>query len=231
MKYFIDMCILTTMNTRKVNNIRYASIRNMDISNGEGVGVALFVQGCRFHCYNCFNTETWDFNGGKEWTPEVKEKFLELIDRPYIKRVSILGGEPLADENLDGVLDLVTEINKRYNFQKVDSANPCKMGVSEVENANEIRLLFPNKTIWIYSGYTWESMVYTRMPRPPKHSAEEFLHWNQRMEIISKCDILVDGRYIDSQRDITLKWRGSSNQRVIDIQKSLKQNRIILYCE
>ena len=121
--------------------MRYASIRELDISNGEGVGVALFVQGCHFHCYNCFNSETWDFNGGKEWTPEVKEKFLELIDRPYIKRVSILGGEPLADENLDGVLDLVTEINKRYNFQKVDSANPYKMGVSEVDFANKMHIL------------------------------------------------------------------------------------------
>ena len=97
-------------NIRKVNNIHYASIRNLDISNGEGIGVSLFVQGCPFnpHCTNCFNPETWDFNGGKEWTTEVKEKFLELIDRPYIKRVSILGGEPLADENLDGGLELVT---------------------------------------------------------------------------------------------------------------------------
>ena len=87
--------------------MRYASIRELDISNGEGVGVALFVQGCNFHCYNCFNTETWDFNGGKEWTQEIEDKLIELASRPYIKRLSILGGEPLADENLDGVLHLV----------------------------------------------------------------------------------------------------------------------------
>ena len=209
-----------------MNNIHYASIRNLDISNGEGVGVALFVQGCNFHCYNCFNTETWDFNGGKEWTQEVKEKFLELIDRPYIKRVSILGGEPLADENLDDVLDLVTEINKRYNFQKVDSANPCKMGVSEVENPDRFRLSLPNKSIWLYSGYTFdyimEGIGYD------ENGAFFFLdNDKKRYEIISKCDVLVDGRYIDSQRNPSKKWAGSDNQRVILIPESLKQGKVI----
>lgn len=111
--------------------------------------------------------------------------------------------DPLSEENLDKIL----------------------------ETAYKIRFSLPNKSIWIYSGYTLESIVYTRMPRPPKHSAEEFLHWNQRMEIISKCDVMVDGRYIDSQRDITLKWRGSSNQRVIDTRKSLEQNKVVLYCD
>ena len=213
-----------------MNNIHYASIRNLDISNGEGIGVALFVQGCHFHCYNCFNTETWDFNGGKEWTQEVKEKFLELIDRPYIKRVSILGGEPLADENLDDVLDLVTEINKRYNFQKVDSANPCKMGVSEVENPDKIRLSFPNKSIWLYSGYTFdyimEGIGYD------ENGAFFFLdNDKKRYEIISKCDVLVDGRYIDSQRNPSKKFAGSDNQRIIEIRKSLEQNKIVLHCD
>ena len=211
-----------------MNNIHYASIRNLDISNGEGIGVALFVQGCHFHCYNCFNTETWDFNGGKEWTPEVKEKFLELIDKSYIKRVSILGGEPLADENLDDILDLVTEINKRYNFQKVDFANPYKMGVSEVKNSDEIRLLCPNKSIWIYSGYRWEDIMKY------EYGAKYIDNFNTdalRQCIVSKCDVLVDGRYIDSQRNPSKKWAGSDNQRVIDIRKSLEQNKIILYCD
>ncbi len=162
----------------------------------------------------------------------VENVIVDYILKSNDERIVIndfIQGEPLADENLDDVLNLVTEINKRYNFQKVDSANPCKMGVSEVENANEIRLLFPNKSIWIYSGYTWESIVYSRMPHPPKHSPEEFLHWNQRMEIVSKCDVLVDGQYIDSQRDITLRWKGSKNQRVIDCKKSLEQNKVVLY--
>ena len=205
--------------------MRYASIRELDISNGEGVGVALFVQGCHFHCYNCFNIDTWDFNGGKEWTPEVKEKFLELIDKPYIKRVSILGGEPLADENLDGVLDLVTEINKRYNFQKVDSANPLKSRVSEVENADKIRLLSGRKNIWLYSGFRWSEIFNDSV-----YLTKDCAGWKRR-EIVKQCTVMVDGRYVESQRNITLKWCGSSNQKVIDISKSLQQNKIILYCE
>ena len=94
--------------------MRYAQIRNMDISNGENIGVSLFVQGCRFKCKNCFNKETWDFSGGKEWTKEIESKFFELIDRPYIKRISILGGEPLADENAEEVLNLIKEIKGRF---------------------------------------------------------------------------------------------------------------------
>ena len=211
----------------EVRSMRYAQVRSMDISNGEGIGVSLFVQGCPFnpHCYNCFNTETWDFNGGKEWTQEVKEKFLELIDKPYIKRVSILGGEPLADENLDDVLDLVTEINKRYNFQKVDSANPCKMGVSEDKNSDEIRLSFPNKSIWIYSGYRWSEIFNDGV-----YLTKDCAGWKRR-EIIKQCNVLIDGRYIDSQRNPSKKWAGSDNQRVIDIRKSLEQNKVILYCD
>lgn len=214
-------------NIRKVNNIHYASIRNLDISNGEGVGVALFVQGCPFnpHCYNCFNPDTWDFNGGKEWTTEVKEKFLELIDRPYIKRVSILGGEPLADENLDDVLDLVTEINKRYNFQKVDSANPCKMGVSEDKNADEIRLSLPNKSIWLYSGYDYQKV----MRQLPNLATKENYNMYKRQQIIKQCTVMVDGRYIDSQRNLSKKWAGSDNQRVLDIQQSLQKGEIVLW--
>lgn len=90
--------------------MRYAQIRSMDISNGEGVGVSLFVQGCPFHCNGCFNPETWDFNGGNEWTKTEELKFLELVNRPYIKRVSILGGEPLCKENAEGVLRLIAQI-------------------------------------------------------------------------------------------------------------------------
>ncbi len=190
------------MNTRRVINIRYAQIRNLDLSNGKEIGVALFVQGCRFRCPNCFNPETWDFNGGKEWTEEIENKFLELAARPYIKRISILGGEPLADENLDGVLNLV----------------------------NEIRLLFGHaKTIWLYTGYTWESIMEYQYPDDViGFSDDEVRCMYKRQQIINQCDVLVDGRYIDSQRDITLKWRGSSNQRVIDTQKSLQKGEIVL---
>ena len=203
--------------------MRYASIRELDISNGEGVGVALFVQGCRFACKNCFNPNTWDFNGGKEWTNEVKDKFLELIDRPSIKRVSLLGGECLADENLDDVLDLVTEINKRYNIpQDIVCNNNSDSNILN-ENSDEIRLSLPNKSIWLYTGYTWDQIFTDGV-----FLTRDCAGWKRR-EIVKQCNILVDGRYIDSERDITLKWKGSKNQRVIDVQQSLQQNRIVLY--
>ena len=99
--------------------MRYSQIRSLDISNGEGVGVALFIQGCNLRCKNCFNSETWDFNGGKEWTEEVKNKFMELINKPYITRVSILGGEPLAYKNVNDVLNIVNEIRISYPDKKI----------------------------------------------------------------------------------------------------------------
>lgn len=187
--------------------MRYASIRNLDISNGENVGVSLFVQGCPFHCHNCFNSNTWDFNGGKEWTPQIKERFIQLIDRPYIKRISFLGGECLADQNLHEVLQLI----------------------------KEIRNLFPNKTIWLYTGYSWENIMNYKSCSSDNfdYIEESYVDglYEMRKEIISLCDIVVDGEYIDEKRDLTLKWRGSSNQRVIDVKQTLAKNKIVLYCD
>lgn len=180
--------------------MRYASIRSLDISNGEGVGVSLFVQGCPFHCKNCFNSDTWDFNGGKEWTEKTKNKFMELIDRPYIKRVSFLGGECLADQNLDEVLKLT----------------------------KQIRISFPEKTIWLYTGYELSEII--KQEQHEKVSGIPDV-WSKRWEIIKLCNIVIDGEYIDEQKDITLKWRGSKNQMVIDVKQSLAQNKIILYCD
>ena len=192
-------------------NIRYAQIRECDVSNGEGIGVALFVQGCRFRCPNCFNAETWDFHGGKEWIQEVKNKFLELSNRPYIKRISILGGEPLAEENLDDVLDLV----------------------------NRIRLSLPQKSIWLYTGYKvigisdgfWvvEPNVITDKILDPDKLVKGINDSKKRSDIILKCDVLIDGRYIDSQRNLTLKWCGSENQRVINIKESLQKGEVVLW--
>lgn len=178
----------------------YASIRNLDISNGEGVGVSLFVQGCDRHCFNCFNPNTWDFNGGKEWTEETKNKFIKLIDRPYINRISILGGEPLAEQNLDEVLSLI----------------------------KEIRISFPKKTIWLYTGYELSKII--KQEQHEKVSGIPDV-WSKRWEIIKLCNIVVDGEYIDEQKDLTLKWRGSKNQHVIDVKQSLAQNKMVLYCD
>lgn len=216
--------------------MRYASIRNLDISNGANIGVALFVQGCdrNPHCKNCFNSETWDFNGGKEWTEKTKNKFMELIDRPYIKRISILGGEPLAEQNLDDVLSLIKEIREKYPIsQNPNSENIGKSRVLGDENSKEIRISFPEKSIWLYTGFEWNSlMAKICQPTFPDKDFERIIEIHKkRQEIISLCDVLVDGEYIDEQKDLTLKWRGSKNQNCIDIKQSLTQNKIVLYCD
>lgn len=172
--------------------MRYAQIIPFEVCNGKGAGTSLFTQGCRFHCKNCFNKETWDFNGGKEWTNEIENKFFELVNRPYIKRVSILGGEPLAEENVHDVFDIIVKL-------KVD---------------------YPEKNIWLYTGYQFEDIINNSLK-----NTETTL----REKVVKMCDVLVDGRYIDKLRDLTLKFRGSSNQRVISVKESLKENKIVLY--
>ena len=216
--------------------MRYAQIRSMDISNGEGVGVSLFVQGCDRHCFNCFNSETWDFNGGKEWTEETKNKFMELINRPYIRRISILGGEPLAEQNLDGVLSLIKEIREKYPIsQNLNSENVGKSGVLEDEKSKEIRISFPEKTIWLYTGFRWNYIMnYQPVETDDFDYIEESYNdglMEKRKQIISLCNIVVDGEYIDEQKDLSLKFRGSKNQRVINVKQSLAQNKIVLYCD
>lgn len=183
--------------------MRYASIRKMDISNGEGIGVTLFVQGCHFHCHNCFNPETWDFEGGKEWNDDTRNKFIEIINKPYIKRISILGGEPLAEENVYDVLDLLVQIKKFY----------------------------PKKSIWLYTGYKIED-IFPCLQRQKVSTGEFNEKVIIRQEIVRLCDVLIDGQYDDSLKDISLHWKGSSNQRVINVDESIKKmESIVLYGE
>lgn len=111
--------------------MRYSLIREMDISNGFGIGISLFVQGCHFHCQGCFNQETWDFNDGKEWNDEIKNKFIKLAAKEYVKRISLLGGEPLCDENVNEILSLIKDLKKSY----------------------------PNKQIWLYTGYNFYEIL------------------------------------------------------------------------
>ena len=162
--------------------MRYASIRKLDISNGEGLGVTLFTQGCPFHCKNCFNPETHDFDGGKEYTIDTKNAIVSLINRAQIKRFSILGGEPLIERNKEDMIDLCSSIK-------------------------EIR---PDIKIWIYTGNIFENV---------KNDWYELLY--------NYVDVLVDGPYVDSKRDLRLKFRGSSNQRVIDIHKTYCEDKVI----
>ena len=146
--------------------MRYASLRSMDISDGEGIGISLFVQGCHFHCKNCFNQSTWDFNGGEEFTSDIKQKMFKLLDKPYVTRISILGGEPLSPPNRQEVIDL------------------CK----------EIKQIFSNKIIWLYTGYLKEDI--------------------DDSGVLDYIDVLVDGQYEDDKRNLRLQFRGSSNQRI-----------------
>ena len=183
--------------------MNYAQIRSMDISNGEGIGVSLFVQGCDFHCKNCFNSETWEFSKGQEWNDKTKNQFLKLIETPFIQRVSILGGEPLHPQNVQNVLKIV----------------------------DEIRVSYPTKNIWLYTGYTWEEIWIKdniKTAYKVKDMREKAIR-NLRRQVVRMCDVLIDGRYVDELRDISLHWRGSSNQRVINVQETLKQNQIVLW--
>lgn len=164
--------------------MKYAKIRKMDISNGEGVRVSLFVQGCSFHCKNCFNQETWDFNGGKEFTTAEIQKIIELANKDYIAGLSVLGGEPLHNNNVDEVFHIVATFKEK----------------------------FPNKDIWLWTGFKFEDAIKD----------------SKRKLILRNIDVLIDGQFEEDKKDITLKWRGSSNQRVIDCKKSLAENKVIL---
>lgn len=158
--------------------MRYNLIRKMDISNGPGVRVSIFMQGCEFHCKNCFNPETWDFNDGKEFTDDTINKVLELCDKKEIKGLSILGGEPMHKTNIEGTTKLAKVFKEKY----------------------------PEKNLWMWSGFKYEDI--------------------KDKEVFKYVDVLVDGQFKDELRDPTLKWKGSSNQRVIDIKESRKQNKV-----
>ena len=161
--------------------MRYNKIRKMDISNGPGVRVSIFMQGCTFNCKNCFNSETHDFNGGKEFNDDTINRILELCDNDNIKGLSILGGEPMHPKNIDGT----TKLAKIFK-----------------EN-------FSDKDLWVWTGFLFDKDLKDK-------------------EVLKYIDVLVDGQYVDELHNPTLRWKGSSNQRVIDVQKSLKQNEIIL---
>ena len=160
--------------------MRYNKIRKMDISNGPEVRVSIFLQGCAFHCEECFNPETWDFDGGREFTDKTIEKVLELCKPDYIKGLTILGGEPMHPRNIDGTIKL----------------------------AKAFKEMYPNKNLWCWTGYTFETII--------------------NKEILEYADVLVDGQFKIKLFDPRLKWRGSSNQRVIDVKKSLKENKVVL---
>ena len=177
--------------------MNYHNITYPDMNNGDGLRVVLWLSACSHHCYNCQNPQTWDVNSGIPFDESAKEELFRELDKDYISGLTLSGGDPLHEANLDGVLDLV----------------------------NEIRLLFPNKSIWIYSGYRWSEIFNDGV-----YLTKECAGWKRR-EIVKKCTVMVDGRYIDSQRNPSKKWAGSDNQHVIDISQSITQNKLVLYCD
>ena len=161
--------------------MRYSSIRQLDIANGPGCRVSLFIQGCSFHCPGCFNPGTQDFEGGKEFTDDSYEAIIELAKPDHISGLSILGGEPLHPRNREVVLKL----------------------------AKSFKTLYPQKTIWLWTGYRLED-IYEDL-------------------VGSGIDVVVDGRFVEDLKDLRLKYRGSSNQRVIDLNETIRTGDIILY--
>ena len=167
--------------------------------NGDGLRVVLWLSGCSHNCYKCQNPQTHDPNSGILFDEKAEEELFRELSKDYISGLTLTGGDPLHENNLDGVLNLV----------------------------NKIRLLMPKKTIWLYTGYNFQKV----MRQLPNLATKENFNMHKRQKIINSVDVLVDGRYIDSQRNISAKWKGSDNQRVIDIKKSLQQGEVVLYCD
>ena len=169
--------------------MNYASIKNCDIANGEGVRVTLFVSGCTNHCENCFQPETWDFNYGQPFTPAVEDKLIEMLRPGFINGLTLLGGEPMEPQNQPAVLSLVRRFKEMY----------------------------PEKDLWCFTGYLYDHDLLGRMVDQVPETKE----------LLSYIDVLVDGPFIMAEKDVTLLFKGSANQRTIDVQKSLKAGEII----
>lgn len=169
--------------------MNYADIKEIDIQDGDGARVSIYVSGCHFHCKECHNKEAWDFNYGKEFGQKEIDKIIELMDNDYISGLSILGGEPLELVNQKGLVPLVNQVKER----------------------------FPEKNIWCYTGYDFEKDILNEM----------YGKYDFTKELLQKIDIMVDGQFEIDKKITDLKFRGSYNQRKIDVQASLKTNSLV----
>ena len=180
------------------------------MNNGDGLRVVLWLSGCSHHCYNCQNPQTWNPDSGIPFDESAKQEIFNELSKDYISGITFSGGDPLHENNLDEVLKLVQEIS----------------------------ISFPEKTIWLYTGYTWNSIMNYELASDfteedvlfDYHMKKDF-EMIKRKNIIKLVNVLVDGEYIDEQKDLTLKWKGSKNQRCIDVKESLVQNKTVLYCD
>ncbi len=172
--------------------MHYGNIKKLDIADGDGVRVTLFVSGCRNRCKNCFQPETWSFDYGKPFTEETVKELLTALAPSYVDGLTLLGGEPFEPENQRELVKLL----------------------------HRVREAFPKKNVWSYSGYTLEQICGEWHP-----------HCEVTEEMLSMIDVLVDGRFVEALKDVSLKFRGSSNQRIIDLKQTKVAGRIVLYCE
>lgn len=171
--------------------MHYAQVYLCDIANGPGMRTSLFVSGCTHHCKDCFNEIAWDFNYGREFDEQVQETLINDSNKSYCSGITILGGEPM---------EVVNQKVLRPFIEKFKTA-------------------MPDKTVWIYSGYTYEEITDPNNAR---------CHSDDTDAILAMTDVLVDGRFVADLKDISLRFRGSSNQRVIDIPATRKAGAIVL---
>lgn len=177
----------------------YAKIKTYDIANGKGIRTSIFFSGCTHYCKGCFNQELWDFNVGKPFTREVYENEIKPTINEHIAGLSILGGEPFNYRNILALENLIKWFKKD----------------------------FPKKNIWVWSGFTINELLsedYDLLLPVSTHIGSYV-----KKEILPYIDILVDGKFIEEEKDLTLRWCGSRNQRVIDVQKTLEEGKVILY--
>ena len=178
-------------------------IDRASISNGTGVRVVLWCAGCTRKCQGCFNPKTWDFNAGQPFDKDAKKYLFEKLNKPYIQGITFSGGHPLEPQNVKDVYDLIVDIKSK----------------------------FPDKDIWLYTGYKLDICNFTTIEKGINLTCEEgnCTHHNYIYNILNSCDVVVDGPYIESQRDLTLAFRGSKNQRLIDVKETIKQKQIVIH--
>ncbi len=170
----------------------YGEIKNRDIANGIGVRVTLFVSGCRNHCKNCFQPQTWDFEYGKPFGKETEDYIIELLDSDYISGLTVLGGEPFEPSNQESLLPFLKRVKGEL----------------------------PKKDIWMFTGFTLEELRDANCRACTPHTED----------ILNIIDVLVDGRFVEELKDITLRFRGSKNQRLIDMKETIKKGEVVMWC-
>jgi anaerobic ribonucleoside-triphosphate reductase activating protein len=196
--YLVEWAFLLYRKMRPIkelleSNMNYAGIKYCDIANGLGCRTVLFVSGCRNHCRDCFQPQTWDFSYGDPFDEQVQQEILDSLAPGYVQGLTLLGGEPFEPENQKALVPFVEKVKKQY----------------------------PGKNIWAFTGYIYDKDL---IPGGRKYTEDTD-------RLLNMIDVLVDGPFVAEEKDIRLKFRGSKNQRVIDLQKTRKDGKIILFME